>query len=255
MAVILSPHLDDAVLSCWHVLDGVGEVSVINVFAGVPPQDTVAGWWDLAAGGRDSSQVVIGRIEEDRAALALAGREALNLEFLDHQYRHCPQSVGALVEALCVALPLDVEVWVPAAIAPPNEHPTRRAGWTPHPDHALVRSAGLALRDRGHPVALYADLPHASATGWPHWVTGGARVDGERVADIWKSCLTSAGLDHDRGAKVIQLSGEAFGRKLRAARRYASQVEALEQSFGRFDDHALLGYEVVWRLPRRPSDT
>jgi len=31
---ILSPHFDDAVLSCWQLLSGSGDVVVINVFAG-----------------------------------------------------------------------------------------------------------------------------------------------------------------------------------------------------------------------------
>lgn len=41
--VIVSPHPDDAVLSCWHLLDDPGQVSVINVFAGVPPTAEPAG--------------------------------------------------------------------------------------------------------------------------------------------------------------------------------------------------------------------
>jgi hypothetical protein len=43
-AVILSPHLDDAVLSCWHLLTGPGEVEVINVFAGVPADLGAPAW-------------------------------------------------------------------------------------------------------------------------------------------------------------------------------------------------------------------
>ncbi len=35
--IILSPHFDDAVLSCWHLLAGAGAVLVVNVFAGEPP--------------------------------------------------------------------------------------------------------------------------------------------------------------------------------------------------------------------------
>jgi hypothetical protein len=38
--VIFSLHLDDAVFSCWHVLDSERAVSVMNVFAGVPPPGT-----------------------------------------------------------------------------------------------------------------------------------------------------------------------------------------------------------------------
>ena len=47
--VILSPHFDDAVLSCWHLLASAGEVLVVNVFAGEPPAGTL-GWWDRARG-------------------------------------------------------------------------------------------------------------------------------------------------------------------------------------------------------------
>src|SRR5437764_15405533 len=85
--VILSPHLDDAVLSCWHLLTQVGEVAVINVFAGVPTELGGPAWWDEYTGASDSAERVRERIEEDRTALAVAGRTAVNLGFLDEQYR------------------------------------------------------------------------------------------------------------------------------------------------------------------------
>ena len=44
--VILSPHLDDAVLCCWHVLSGPADVRVINLFAGLPARGAAPGWWD-----------------------------------------------------------------------------------------------------------------------------------------------------------------------------------------------------------------
>ena len=97
--VILSPHFDDAVLSCWHVLASAGEVLVVNVFAGEPPARTL-GWWDRLAGATDSAAAVRMRIEEDRQALALAGRTAVNLPFLDSQYRQPDQAPGEIVEAL-----------------------------------------------------------------------------------------------------------------------------------------------------------
>ena len=50
--IILSPHFDDAVLSCWHLLASAGEVLVVNVFAGEPPAGTL-GWWDELAGASD----------------------------------------------------------------------------------------------------------------------------------------------------------------------------------------------------------
>jgi LmbE family N-acetylglucosaminyl deacetylase len=247
--MILSPHLDDAVLSCWDALEGSEKAGVVNVFAGVPPAGASAGWWDISNGGEDSSQTMLLRMEEDRAALALAGREALNLDFLDSQYRQLSQPLEPLLDALCAVLPGGAEVWAPAAIPPPLENPHTRDGRTPHPDHLLVRSAALSLWARGYRIALYADLPHASAGGWPEWVTGGATGDQGRVGNLWRNCLAGVGIDDNQGAKVTRLPGEAFERKVRAARHYASQVQALERGFGRLDDPALLGYEVVWRLP------
>ena len=75
-AVILSPHLDDAVLSCWHLLSGPGDVSVINVFAGSPPPGSGASWWDRLSGATDSAARMAERLAEDREAFAIAGRTA-----------------------------------------------------------------------------------------------------------------------------------------------------------------------------------
>src|ERR1700728_4929251 len=98
-AVILSPHFDDAVLSCWHVLASAGEVLVVNVFAGEPPAETLGGWDELA-GATDSAAAVRTRVEEDRQALARTGRTTVNLPFLDSQYRQPDQSPGGGVRAL-----------------------------------------------------------------------------------------------------------------------------------------------------------
>jgi LmbE family N-acetylglucosaminyl deacetylase len=250
---ILSPHLDDAVLSCWQELTRPGDVQVVNVFAGVPPADAETGWWDASSGTRDSERMVQERIEEDRAALSLAGREPLNLDFLDNQYRGAPQAVEALVAALRATLRRDATIWAPGAIAPMPEHPgIPGAGRVPHPDHVAVRDAALALRAAGWTVSLYVDLPHASVRGWPDWVTGaGDDEHGRLAAALWERGLAAAGLMPDQlQPEVGRLAPDAFARKAEAVRRYRSQVATLERAFGRrLDDPALLGYEVVWRLP------
>src|SRR5437764_70469 len=83
--VILSPHLDDAVLSCWHLLTQVGEVAVINVFAGVPTELGGPAWWDEYTGASDSAERVRERIEEDRTALAVPGRPIGDPEVLGYE--------------------------------------------------------------------------------------------------------------------------------------------------------------------------
>src|SRR5437868_4148676 len=124
-AVILSPHLDDAVLSCWHLLTQPSEVAVINVFAGVPTDLGAPAWWDEYTGASDSAERVRERIEEDRRALAVAGRTAVNLGFLDEQYRPDDQPLAPLTEQIERLLDSGVRIYAPAAFAN-------------HADHALV---------------------------------------------------------------------------------------------------------------------
>lgn len=230
--VILSPHLDDAVLSCWHVLTQPGDVEVITVFAGAPTALSTPAWWDRYTGAADSGKRVRERMEEDRSALALAGRTAVNLSFLDEQYRGDEQALTPLTEHIEPLLPPGARIYAPAAFAN-------------HADHALVRAAAVELRDAGFPVSLYADLPHATRHGWPAWVNG-ARPAGSRD-------LASAFWDHVLAGMctlapiVHALDAEAHERKLAAVRMYRTQLQGLEEFAGRpLTDREALGYEVEW---------
>jgi hypothetical protein len=236
--VILSPHLDDAVLSCWHVLTGPGHVTVINVFAGVPARLDRPAWWDRYTGATDSGERVRERIEEDRKALALAGRTAINLDLLDDQYR-AADPVAPLAVQLEPLLAPGARICAPAAFAD-------------HADHALVRRAALQLRTAGFPVSLYADLPHATAHGWPAWVTG-KRVPATKdlAAGMWERCLAGTGIAPAEMVPSVQaLDPGEHARKLEAVCAYRTQVGGLAEFVGRpLAEREVLGYEVVWTLP------
>ncbi len=238
-AVILSPHLDDAVLSCWHVLTQPGEVRVITVFAGVPLALTAPAWWDRYTGAVDSGERVRERIEEDRSALALAGRTPVNLGFLDEQYRDTEQAVAPLTDQIEPLLPPRARIYAPAAFAN-------------HADHALVRAVALQLRDAGFPVTLYADLPHATLHGWPAWVKGRRRATSrDLAAAAWDHLLAGTGA---LVPTVHALDGDAHERKLAAVRMYRSQLQGLEEFAGRsLDDREALGYEVEWATASSPA--
>jgi LmbE family N-acetylglucosaminyl deacetylase len=206
-AVILSPHLDDAVLSCWHVLEGPGEVVVLNVFAGVPTGPP--GWWDRLTGAKDAAQRMAERHEEDRRALAAAGRDGESLGFLDAQYRQNGGPPPAeLASALRPHLRPDDLVYAPVTEGE-------------HPDHRLVREAALALRGEVAELRLYDDLPHA--------LNAGRRAPHE-----------PAGLRPE----VHLLDPEALRRKLTAVRLYRSQVAALDAAA---PAPGWLEQECVWR--------
>jgi LmbE family N-acetylglucosaminyl deacetylase len=234
--MILSPHLDDAVLSCWHVLTQPGDVMVINMFAGVPVGLRAPAWWDEYTGATDSGQRVRERIEEDRRALAHAGRESTNLGFLDEQYREHPQPVEQLIEQIAPRLLPDAAIYAPAAL-------------TNHTDHLLVRAAALELRSAGADVSLYADLPHATVHGWPAWVAG-TRTPATKdlAAAVWARVLASTGLTPAELTPTVHaLDPEAHARKLAAVQMYRTQVTALEEFAARpLTDRDLLGYEVAW---------
>lgn len=239
--VILSPHFDDAVLSCWDLLVSEDEVLVVNVFAGEPPAGAL-GWWDRLAGASDSGAAVRARIEEDRRALALAGRAAVNLPFLDSQYREPDQAPGEIVEALRGVLAAGARIYAPASLG------------DSHRDHTAVRAAALALHAEGADVALYADLPHATVDGWPRWVLDGDRglsVGADPAGERWATQLEATGIPVARMAHAARrLARKDHAGKLAAVLTYASQIAPLQRSFGRsLEDPQLLGFEVDWRLP------
>lgn len=238
-AVILSPHFDDAVLSCWHVLSGVGEVLVVNVFAGEPPAGTL-GWWDRLAGASDSAAVVRLRSEEDREALAHAGVSAVNLPFLDGQYREDDQSPGEILEALESVLVAGARVYAPAGLG------------DRHRDHTVVLTAALELQAAGAEVVLYADLPHATVCGWPRWVLeGGSPEDTDPAAEHWTRQLQTTGIPVERMVSAVHpLTEREYAGKLDAVLTYDNQIAPLQRAFGSvLEDPELLGFEVDWRLP------
>jgi LmbE family N-acetylglucosaminyl deacetylase len=235
VAVILSPHFDDAVLSCWHVLAGAGEVLVVNVFAGEPPAGTL-GWWDRLAGATDSAATIRARSEEDRQALALAGREAVNLSFLDSQYRQSHQTPGEIVEALRGVIVEGARIYAPASLG------------DGHRDHTAVRAAALALHAEGVDLTLYADLPHATVNGWPRWVLDESSPGVDKASERWVSQLETTGIPVERMVATTQrLSAETHARKLEAVHTYSSQTTPLQRVFGcSLEDPRLLGSEVTW---------
>lgn len=233
-AVILSPHLDDAVLSCWHLLCGPGEVTVINVFAGSPPPGSGASWWDRLTGATNSVTRMEERLAEDRAAIAVAGRTAISLEFLDEQYEPADQSVDQIVRALRELIDPDAVVYAPAALGE-------------HGDHERVRSAALALAASGQHVRLYADHPHAVREGWPAWVEGAKPIGGDAVAVHWNQRLEDAGVTRPQPA-IHHLNSSEHRQKLRAVLEYRTQIPALASTFGKIEGFPAFPYEIVWAL-------
>ena len=80
--VVISAHLDDAVLSAFSAITPGS--TVVTVLAGPPPAGTL-GSWDALTGADDSARRLRERREEDRRALAGIAA-VVHLDFADGQY-------------------------------------------------------------------------------------------------------------------------------------------------------------------------
>ena len=205
----------------------------MNVFAGEPPPGDLS-WWDRMGGAADRLSRFDERLAEDREALASVGRRPKNLGFVDFQYREGEQELEPVVDAIALAAP-EGRLLAPAAVA------------GDHPDHALVRAAALALRERGREVALYADLPHASRNGVPAWVASG---DAEATGGGRDLSLNGAGIPWEAVRPAIRrLEPAEEAQKRGLCDRYGTQIGAVDEMFELAKHPERLRYEVIWPLP------
>lgn len=155
---VISPHLDDAALSCSLLLAANPGSRVTTVFAGGPPSVRPLPTWDrLARYFPEGADVVGVRRGEDISALALVRAEPVHLMYWDRQYRSERYGYqGPAEEELCDAITAELlshgssDYWVmPLGLG--------------HPDHRLAAEAGLMLAERqAGEFYLYAELPYAA---------------------------------------------------------------------------------------------
>jgi hypothetical protein len=236
--LLLSPHWDDAALSCWSLLADARALNVVNVFAGIP-QGGARGSWETVLGVADPDARARARMAEDARALAAAGREALNLPLLGAAHvRPAERGAGlaALDRALAAALGVASRVYVPAGIGG-------------QADHLLTRRYGRMLLNAGMPVVLYAEAPYCLLHGWPSWVDGREPAPCRDVDAYWLSFLERVPeLPPLRSALVVRLDERAARAKCEAVQGYQA---SLSYGFRRMlADPGFHGFEVRWELGR-----
>lgn len=85
-ALVISPHLDDAILSAGQFIVGRGDVDVLTVFAGVPMKKGLLTPYDKGCGFKNSKDAMVVRRQEDKEACAVLGANPIHLNYLDSQY-------------------------------------------------------------------------------------------------------------------------------------------------------------------------
>ncbi|HTW07513.1 MAG TPA: PIG-L family deacetylase [Acidimicrobiales bacterium] len=237
---IVSPHMDDAVLSCGELLAAAPASHVVTIFSGGPHRVRRLPQWDeLSAHFKPGDDVMGLRREEDKAAMESLGAQAHHLDFWDVQYRVGPRvfrprrahaalrsarlHLGAQfllprIEDRLVALvrSTNVSTWlVPLGL------------W--HMDHRLANQAGLRVA-RKVPEKnwlIYEELPYAREL--PDEVSAALK---RLVGEGW-------------GVQVVDMGpGGGSERKRAAVHCYQSQLKPL----GRRTELAIDGPERFYRL-------
>jgi len=171
----LSPHFDDAVLSCGGLVaaqvEGGVPVAIATVFAGGPAKEeelTAFARWQHERWG-DVEKAHQHRQEEDQAAVASLGARHLWWPFRDAIYRGqqyiSDEALTGSVKPGDAALPglmmrsvMEVVSAKPATVCLPLS-----AGR--HVDHQLVASLARPMIALGVRIAFYEDFPYAACPG------------------------------------------------------------------------------------------
>lgn len=256
--VYLSPHLDDAVLSCggliYHQVRVGRRPLVVTLFAGRPPAGVELSDFarSLHTLWGDPEDVMVTRWAEDQAALAASGADYLRLNYPDCIYRGRGQAGGsdpggdsgwyyASEEALFGPVH-PAEQRLPAELAatlsefiPPGDDVMLYAPLAVgnHVDHQLAFATACILRGQGWRVRFYEDYPYVETNG----ALSAALT--ARGAGAWPMSVMS--LDEDDLAARIQ-----------AIACYASQLEVLFGDAGampeRVRDYVTrIGGERLWQ--------
>ncbi|MGZ4690626.1 MAG: PIG-L deacetylase family protein [Acidimicrobiia bacterium] len=225
--VVVSPHLDDAVLGCGRLLAAHPGATVITVYAGAParyPEPPTS--WDVLSGFDQGDDVLAVRRGEDRAALTELDATPVWLDFVEHQYLERSDWVGAdrTVDALeaAVRAAAPTAVFMPFGLA--------------NPDHTATHDAARIVRDRIPEPAwfCYEDMGYKHIPGLLAW----------RVAQLFR-----AGIWPTPAAPPVAHGDEV---KARALAHYASQIRALEAEWQIGAKLAAPAPEQFWNLASPP---
>jgi LmbE family N-acetylglucosaminyl deacetylase len=240
--VVVSPHLDDAVLSAFVLLRQVIDIKIVTVFTGAPEGASTA--WDRSRGFADANAHLAARLLEETNVMAALGITHVELPFIPFEYRDARHQDGQ--QPTLVAAVLSEVGHLPTTVALPvgaggrwsllrkvwhRVRPDRRppGGTTPHVDHVAITDLVLGpLINAGHTVWLYEELPYLWA----------GRGDGRALmlSKLHGASLTEIAYPVDRSAKAVSING------------YVSQVSALVLRPPDLVAEALPTHERYWVL-------
>lgn len=202
---VISPHLDDAVLSCAAMIAEHPNLTVVTVLAGAPATNHI-GYNSVTTGATYAPEALRIRRDEDAAALSALSATHLWLDFLDNDYAEPGRSTNEADEVV-TALRRLIELHHPATVFSPL------GLW--HVDHLFVSDVCIEVaRSSSIDWYLYDDQPYAA---------GDAEAVRRRLGDLGRTLRLSEPVTTPGNQEV----------KRRAAKAYRSQYRPLKRSHRR----------------------
>ena len=225
--VIVSPHLDDAVLGCGRFMAVHPGCTVVTVFAGNPPRypDPMR-LWDVQSGFQAGDDVMATRRKEDEAALGVLGATPVHLDFVEYTYNE--GDVPVAPDAIAPALASRLRDLRPTLVLAPFG--------LANPDHDVVHRACMRARDElDASFWCYEDMGYKHIPGLLAW-----RVSRLFGRGVWPT-------------PVCPPVDESNERKMAAAQCYPSQLLALEDDWQIDVKLRAPAPEQYWRLAPPPE--
>jgi LmbE family N-acetylglucosaminyl deacetylase len=226
--VVVSPHMDDAVLGTGQLLSAHPGATVVTVFAGQPPEyPEPMTRWDQLAGFASGDDVIAARRDEDAKALTELDATPVWLDHVEHQY--LPREQWVQAEAVVDSLETAIRAVEPTAVVIPFG--------LANPDHDVTHQAAMLVRERiPEPAWLcYEDHGYKHIPGMLAW----------RVSKLFQS-----GVWPTPTAPAVDPGQE---RKQAALAHYTSQLLALEADWQIGEKLRAPAPEQVWRLAPPPE--
>jgi LmbE family N-acetylglucosaminyl deacetylase len=221
--LVISPHLDDAVLSCGQLIGMCERTTIATVLAGFPA-GVHGGWSGRTTGLPIAREANSRRREEDLLASHRLGARSVWFDILAQEYCPSPPPFERLAR---------IHEAVATAIATTGARTVCLPLGVTHPDHVAVSDAVIQ-------VALSSKLTFFVYMDMPY---GQARPD--HVKRRLRNMRRHVGID-DATLLVGDLQA-----KQEAIDAYASQVVELHRGFGRYFDRLLTEPEQYWRIHPR----
>lgn len=226
--LVVSPHLDDAVMSCGALLLAHPGATVVTMFAASPAEYAdPLNEHDQDCGFRPGDDTMAVRRAEDVRALAAVGAQPRWLDFCQHSHVARVDPIAVPPDAVDALASVIADIEPTAVVAPLG---------LLHPDHQACHATALATRARREserPWYWYSDLPYAYI---PRVLAARFRALHDMRVTPTPACLARA---HDFDAKW-----DAFG-------EYATQLPPLDRQW-RLRDRLVRGGESYWTLDPVP---